>query len=313
MSIPQTKPGAGPGIILVTGHKGSSHINSQTLERPDRQPRTVIVQGSHTLGKVKKVKPSQRNSAGNIDYDNISTEADEPPMFRSRSKTVGDTVDPPKRSDHHHHDRIEAGIKSEGEEDSQTGTIKPKSGLGKTPNHLTLSTTSTLSAGSTGSQARLIQSSHAPENFHPMHTEELGKQHVQTVKAEVHIVKTRSPQRQISDTKKDTTKSGGIIKKDPSPNQSRKTTPNHSRKSSPNQSRKSSPNKKRSDSISPKNSRKSSPKTPRRSRDSSPKAENGYKSPKKIKSSLKQPTKSLSIETPTCVECYLSGKAEKPG
>ncbi|XP_028130653.2 protein still life, isoforms C/SIF type 2 isoform X1 [Diabrotica virgifera virgifera] len=174
MSIPQTKPGAGPGIILVTGHKGSSHINSQTLERPERQPRTVIVQGSHTLGKVKKVKPSQRNSAGNIDYDNISTEADEPPMFRSRSKTVGDTVDPPKRSDHHHHDRIEAGAKSEGEEDSQTGTIKPKSGLGKTPNHLTLSTTSTLSAGSTGSQARLIQSSHAPENFHPMHTEELG-------------------------------------------------------------------------------------------------------------------------------------------
>lgn len=37
------------------------------------------------------------------------------------------------------------------------------------------STTSTLSAGSTGSQARLIQSSHQPENYHPMLIKDLGK------------------------------------------------------------------------------------------------------------------------------------------
>ncbi|CAH1168966.1 unnamed protein product [Phyllotreta striolata] len=301
MSIPQTKPGSGPGIILVTGHKTSSHLNSQTLERPDRQKTSVIVHGgSHTMGKVKKTgKTSQRHSAGNIDYDNISTEADEPTMttFRSRSKTVGDQADPPKRTEHHQHERMEYSAKSEGEEDSQATNVKPKSVLGKTPNHLTLSTTSTLSAGSTGSQARLIQSSHAPEHFHPMQTEELGKPNVKTVHAEVHIVKSRSPQRQTSDAKK----------KDPSPNQSRKTTPNHSRKSSPNQSRRTSPNKKRSDSVSPKGSKKGSPRTPRKSRESSPKVE------RKIKSSLKNPTKSLSIETPTCVECYLSGKSEKPG
>lgn len=36
------------------------------------------------------------------------------------------------------------------------------------------STTSTLSAGSTGSQARLIQSSHPPEKFQPLQLEELG-------------------------------------------------------------------------------------------------------------------------------------------
>nr|XP_015835962.1 PREDICTED: protein still life, isoform SIF type 1 isoform X5 [Tribolium castaneum] len=231
MSIPATKPGTGPGILLVTGHKGEN-LNSQTLERP--ATKTVIVQGSHTLGKTKK-KSSQRHSAGNIDYDNISQEGDEPTTtFRSRSKTVGDAADPPKRSDH---DRNDTGAKSEGEEDSQGGK---KATLGRTPNHLTLST---------GSQARLIQSSHAPETFQPMQTEELGKR-----------PETKSPKKQ---------------ERRPSP--------------------------------SPKNSRKSSPRTHRRSRDSSPK---DGKSPKKIKSSLKSP-RSLSIENPTCVECYLSGKSDK--
>lgn len=67
-------------------------MSSQTLERPAKQ--TIIVQGSHTLGKVKKSKTSQRHSAGNIDYDNISQEADDVPSgsFRTRSKTVGDSA-----------------------------------------------------------------------------------------------------------------------------------------------------------------------------------------------------------------------------
>lgn len=47
--------------------------------------------------------------------------------------------------------------------------------LGRTPNHLTLSTTSTLSVGSTGSQARLIQSSHAPSMYQPVMMKDLGK------------------------------------------------------------------------------------------------------------------------------------------
>lgn len=136
MSIPSTKPGTGPGIILVTGHKGEG-LNSQTLERPSSKP--IIIQGSHTLGKTKKNKCNQRYSAGNIDYDNISQENEDPSTgnFRSRSKTVGDQADPPKRQDH---DKNDTGIKSEGEEDSQTGNVVPKgkSGLGRTPNHLTL-------------------------------------------------------------------------------------------------------------------------------------------------------------------------------
>lgn len=70
--------------------------------------------GSHTLGKPKKKSGSQRHSAGNIDYDNLSgsQEGDELPLsvgvvhyaphthtqqlqpggFRSRSKTVGDVT-----------------------------------------------------------------------------------------------------------------------------------------------------------------------------------------------------------------------------
>ncbi|KAF5297733.1 hypothetical protein FQR65_LT09906 [Abscondita terminalis] len=272
MSIPATKPGSGPGILLVSTHKGEM-ISSQTLERPTKQ--AVIVQGSHTLGKVKKSKNSQRHSAGNIDYDNISQEADEPPSgsFRSRSKTVGDVADPPKRNEP---DKTDPGIKSEGEDDSQTGSSKGKSGLGRTPNHLTLSrlpsTTSTLSAGSTGSQARLIQSSNQPENYHPMQVEEIGKPNTKVIKADVHV-KSRSPSH--SPKKRDSNK---------------KTSPNQSRKSSPNSS-----------------TRKSSPKITKKEEN----ATNVEKSPKKIKSSLKQPSKSLSIENPTCVECYLSGKTDK--
>ncbi|XP_076255312.1 guanine nucleotide exchange factor still life isoform X3 [Rhynchophorus ferrugineus] len=170
MSIPSTKPGTGPGILLVTGHK-ADHMNSQTLERPKQH---VIIQGSHTLGKIRKSQKSQRHSAGNIDYDNMNQETDESSgSFRNRSKTLGDVIDTPKQKVVIN-DKTESGAKSEGEDDSQTGSIKTKATLGRTPNHLTLSTTSTLSAGSTGSQARLIQSSHPPETFHPIQMEDLG-------------------------------------------------------------------------------------------------------------------------------------------
>ncbi|XP_017767836.1 PREDICTED: protein still life, isoforms C/SIF type 2-like isoform X2 [Nicrophorus vespilloides] len=292
MSIPATKPGTGPGILLVTGHKDS--MNSQTLERP--APKSIIVQGSHTLGKTKRSKSSQRHSAGNIDYDaSQDVEEPQPSAFRSRSKTVGDAAAAEAK-----------GVKSEGEEDSQTGIVVPvkKSGLGRTPNHLTLSTTSTLSAGSTGSQARLIQSSHQPENYHPIQVEELGKQHVKTVKAEVHESRKKSPNRSpnkraVSLCSVPSAGPSSVISVDQSasrkesatPCHSRKSSPNHSRKSSPSQSRKSSPSKiKRADSGSPKTARKAA---------------------EPIRSSLKKPSRSLSIENPTCVECYLSSKTEK--
>lgn len=126
------------------------------------------MQGSQTLGKTKK-KNAQRHSAGNIDYDNLqgSQEADDVPMqaqpgFRFRSKTVGDVAgksfralcsffrvlkcrfflvhtDPPPPPKRHGELERDPGTKSEGEDDSQHGTIVPcKKSLGKTPNHLTL-------------------------------------------------------------------------------------------------------------------------------------------------------------------------------
>lgn len=67
---------------------------------------------------------------------------------------------------------MDPGTKSEGEEEAVS---KGRGGLGRTPNHLTLSTTSTLSAGSTGSQARLIQSSQQPSNYQPPPSTDLGE------------------------------------------------------------------------------------------------------------------------------------------
>ncbi|XP_023316626.1 protein still life, isoform SIF type 1 isoform X1 [Trichogramma pretiosum] len=87
--------------------------------------------------------------------------------FRTRSKTISDSSGETKVE-------MESGAKSEGEEDSQAYGGEKKTNLGRTPNHLTLSTTSTISAGSTGSQAKLIQSSHHPENYQPAQIKELG-------------------------------------------------------------------------------------------------------------------------------------------
>lgn len=69
---------------------------------------------------------------------------------------------------------MDSGTKSEGEEDSQVYAVEKKANLGRTPNHLTLSTASTISASSTGSQAKLIQSSHQPEHYQPIAVKDLG-------------------------------------------------------------------------------------------------------------------------------------------
>ncbi|XP_055686202.1 protein still life, isoform SIF type 1-like isoform X4 [Lutzomyia longipalpis] len=191
MSIPMKGLGSLTSVAGLSGHSGG---NSQTLERPKQT--ITIIQGSQTLGKMKKSKTSQRHSAGNLDYDNLmsSQDCDDIPQpqttFRSRSKTVGDAADPPpvpKRTTSEL-DRHDPGIKSEGEDDSQHGTVKGKATLGRTPNHLTLSTTSTLSVGSTGSQARLIQSSHAPSTYQPVLMKDLGKKDGTSPSKEIDII-----------------------------------------------------------------------------------------------------------------------------
>lgn len=48
-------------------------------------------------------------------------------------------TDPPMRHGQHVGDKLDPGTKSEGEDDSQHGTMpKCKASLGRTPNHLTL-------------------------------------------------------------------------------------------------------------------------------------------------------------------------------
>ncbi|KAL9903951.1 guanine nucleotide exchange factor still life isoform 1-T1 [Glossina fuscipes fuscipes] len=182
MSIPMKNFGGSTSISSLTSQ---GVCNSQTLERPKQQ--ITIMQGSQTLGKPKKKSGSQRHSAGNIDYDNISgsQEADDVPstsihahehqlgqlhpvQFQLRSKALGDASDNIQHQQQSDTERMDPGTKSEGEEEFQHGTIKTKPSLGRTPNHLTLSTTSTLSVGSTGSQARLIQSSHPPSTYQPI-------------------------------------------------------------------------------------------------------------------------------------------------
>lgn len=76
------------------------------------------------------------------------------------------------------------------------------------------STTSTLSAGSTGSQARLIQSSHQPTQYQPTMIKELGKQGSQSLKS--------SPERKSSSASDKKIKvvrsgSGSNINRDRSP------------------------------------------------------------------------------------------------
>lgn len=83
---------------------------------------------------------------------------------------------------------------------------------------LIFSTTSTLSAGSTGSQARLIQSSHQPTTYHPVLVKDLGKQHsspsLRTSPDCRKLSATISPEHQVRVVK---SFSGGNINRDITP------------------------------------------------------------------------------------------------
>nr|XP_026485975.1 protein still life, isoforms C/SIF type 2 isoform X15 [Vanessa tameamea] len=185
MSLPSARPAPAPP------RAPHAHHAHHTLDRPKHQ--VQVMQGSQTLGKTKKPKTTgQRLSAGNIEVGDLSREnsqeAEELPQmsevssdettFRQRSKTLGDTAaDMSKRSAPSASSSSGAGAGAEGSKSEGEDEPPPppaKRGLGRTPNHLTLSTTSTLSAGSTGSQARLIQSSHQPTQYQPTMVRELG-------------------------------------------------------------------------------------------------------------------------------------------
>ncbi|XP_050342455.1 protein still life, isoform SIF type 1 isoform X1 [Nymphalis io] len=225
MSLPSARPAPAPP------RAPHAHHSHHTLDRPKHQ--VQVMQGSQTLGKTKKPKTTgQRLSAGNIEVGDLSREnsqeAEEPPQmsevssdeatFRQRSKTLGDTAaDISKRVASGASSASAAGAGAEGSKSEGEDEPPPppaKRGLGRTPNHLTLSTTSTLSAGSTGSQARLIQSSHQPTQYQPTMVRELGKHGSQSLKS--------SPERRGSSASEKKIKvirsgSGSSINRDRSP------------------------------------------------------------------------------------------------
>ncbi|XP_043789775.1 protein still life, isoform SIF type 1 isoform X10 [Apis laboriosa] len=189
MSIPSTKQNLSQPPISISPRMSTGHV--EKFEKQSAGTSQVGQNGGNggsgaaTLSKKKqqllttshnvKRKYSQSKQAveheSSEDKDNEEAGASainqQQTTFRSRSKTISDTSGEIKVE-------MDSGTKSEGEEDSQAFLGEKKANLGRTPNHLTLSTTSTISAGSTGSQARLIQSSHQPENYQPITVKELG-------------------------------------------------------------------------------------------------------------------------------------------
>ncbi|XP_026674408.1 protein still life, isoform SIF type 1 isoform X9 [Ceratina calcarata] len=188
MSIPSTKQNMNQPPMTIAPRMSTGHIEKFEKQPPSQgQNGNGSIATTGTLSK-KIVKPQLLPTSHNVKrkysqskqaVEHESSEdkdAEEPTgavinqqqtTFRSRSKTISDTSGEVKVE-------MDSGTKSEGEEDSQAFLGEKKANLGRTPNHLTLSTASTISAGSTGSQARLIQSSHQPENYQPITVKELG-------------------------------------------------------------------------------------------------------------------------------------------
>ncbi|XP_037081039.1 protein still life, isoform SIF type 1-like isoform X2 [Pollicipes pollicipes] len=149
--------------------------------------KTGTLQPSRTLSMRKKMQnKGQRHSAGmsaTIDYDNLDgyheSVSGSDTNLRGRSRTM-DASGPGRpgaagptggqRGDDGSDVRDDTS-RSDAEEE----VLPRRPGqLGRIPNHLSLSTSSTLSAGSTGSQARLIQASNAPEHYQPPHARAAG-------------------------------------------------------------------------------------------------------------------------------------------
>ncbi|XP_078039922.1 guanine nucleotide exchange factor still life isoform X3 [Augochlora pura] len=201
MSIPSTKPNLSQSPMTISPRMSTGHVekfekqsagqgqngntNNNNIANNNNNNGAAHQTVAHQTPMTKKVtKPQPLSTTHNVrrkysqskqvvEHESSEDRETEDPasqqqtIFRFRSKTISDTSGEVKVE-------MDSGTKSEGEEDSQAFLGEKKANLGRTPNHLTLSTTSTISAGSTGSQARLIQSSHQPENYQPITVKELG-------------------------------------------------------------------------------------------------------------------------------------------
>ncbi|XP_050474775.1 protein still life, isoform SIF type 1 isoform X6 [Bombus huntii] len=164
MSIPSTKQNLSQPPITISPRMSTGHV-----EKFEKQSASQGQNGSNssavTTGTLSKkmvkpqilptshnVKRKYSQSKQTVEHESSEDKDTEEPAgainqqqttFRSRSKTISDTSGEVKVE-------MDSGTKSEGEEDSQAFL------------------------GSTGSQARLIQSSHQPENYQPIAVKELG-------------------------------------------------------------------------------------------------------------------------------------------
>ncbi|XP_043524154.1 protein still life, isoform SIF type 1 isoform X6 [Frieseomelitta varia] len=163
MNIPSTKQNLSQSSITISPRMSTGHV-----EKFEKQSANQVQNGSNssttTTGTLSKktAKPQLLPTSHNIkrkysqskqatehessedkDTEEPASVINQQQTFRSRSKTISDTSGEIKVE-------MDSGTKSEGEEDSQAFL------------------------GSTGSQARLIQSSHQPENYQPIAVKELG-------------------------------------------------------------------------------------------------------------------------------------------
>ncbi|XP_011262680.2 protein still life, isoform SIF type 1 isoform X6 [Camponotus floridanus] len=181
MSIPSTKQNMSHAPMSMAPRMSTGHVEkfdkqqigqtqngngSITGTLSKKAMKQQLLANSHKRKYSHSKQPVEHESSEDKDQEDAPV-VQQQTTFRSRSKTISDTSSEIKVE-------MDSGTKSEGEEDSQAFLGEKKTNLGRTPNHLTLSTTSTISAGSTGSQARLIQSSHQPENYQPITVKELG-------------------------------------------------------------------------------------------------------------------------------------------
>ncbi|XP_060813469.1 protein still life, isoform SIF type 1 isoform X6 [Bombus pascuorum] len=164
MSIPSTKQNLSQPPITIsprmsTGHvekfekqsasQGQNGSNSSAVTTGTLSKKTVKSQILPTSHNVKRKYSQSKQTVEHESSEDKDTEEpagainQQQTTFRSRSKTISDTSGEVKVE-------MDPGTKSEGEEDSQAFL------------------------GSTGSQARLIQSSHQPENYQPIAVKELG-------------------------------------------------------------------------------------------------------------------------------------------
>ncbi|XP_071860122.1 guanine nucleotide exchange factor still life isoform X5 [Bombus fervidus] len=166
MSIPSTKQNLSQPPITISPRMSTGHVEKFEKQSASQQGQNGSNSSAVTTGTLSKktvkpqilptshnVKRKYSQSKQTVEHESSEDKDTEEPVgainqqqttFRSRSKTISDTSGEVKVE-------MDSGTKSEGEEDSQA-----------------------FLAGSTGSQARLIQSSHQPENYQPIAVKELG-------------------------------------------------------------------------------------------------------------------------------------------